>query len=111
MVPYFPKQISYRAIAVYLIALVSVSFIYSDYAMKFVFIALGLISVFGFFLFTSSLTINWKDIPEKVFLQRIFAIAVVLRLIWVIFSYYFYIKETGQPFEFGTADAIGYHEG
>ena len=32
-----------------------------------------------------------------------------LRIVWVIASYFFYIEVTGQPFEFGARDAVGYH--
>ena len=35
MVSLFPKQICGRAIAIYLVALLTVSFVYTDYAMGF----------------------------------------------------------------------------
>ena len=36
-------------------------------------------------------------------------IAVGLRFVWVIISYFYYKSETGIPFEFSAADSIGYH--
>ncbi len=109
MLSFFPKRISYHAIAVYLIALVAVSLAYIRYAMRGEFMFVGLLCVLGFFLLTSNWTQNWRSLPEKRFLQQLFTIAVVIRLIWVVFSYYYYIEVTGRPFEFGAADSAGYH--
>ena len=110
MIKFFPKQISKYAIAVYLIALTSISIYYWYYTMKFGYMILGFVFVAGFFLMTGTWSRDWLKIPEKQYVKRIFWIAVTLRLIWVFASYYYYIYATGQPFEFDTADALGYHE-
>lgn len=110
MVPYLPKQISYYAIVVYLIALVSVSLFYSGYTMRFGYMVLGITCVAGFFLETQYCTKSWSKWSEKRFTGSLFSMAVCLRLIWVVASYFYYIQATGIPFEFDTADALGYHE-
>lgn len=110
MVPFFPKQISYRAILTYLVALTVISIFYSNYSIKVGYMLLGLAFVIGFFSFANVWSKNKRTFPEKEFIRRLFLVAVIIRLIWVIASYYFYISATGIPFEFGTADAIGYHE-
>ena len=109
MVPFFPKTISVRAIVVYLIALVIVSLAYSSFAMSFGYIALGCIWVIGFFTLLQLSTSSWRGIPEKRFVERVFIVALALRIVWVVFSYFYYIEATGMPFEFDSADAIGYH--
>ena len=109
MVPYFPKQISYRAIGVYLVSLTVISLVYFQYAMKNEYILFGILLVTSFFLLTSKWTREWGAIPEKRFLRQIFWIAFSLRLIWVIFSYYYFKNATGVPFEYGAADSLGYH--
>ena len=95
---------------VYLIALVSVSLFYSGYAMKFGYMALGLTFVAGFFIITSNCTESWRHWSERRFSSGLFTMAVCLRLVWVVASYFYYIQLTGRPFEFDTADALGYHE-
>lgn len=110
MIRYLPKQICYHAIIVYLAALAFVSLFYSNYAMKIGYIVLGIAFIVGFFLCTQNCTTNWSKWSEKRFLGNLFSMAVCLRLVWVIASYFYYIRATGQPFEFDTADAIGYHE-
>lgn len=110
MIPYLPKQISNQAIIVYLVALVSVSIFYSNFAMRFGYMLLGITFVVGFFLETQHCTLYWKNRTAKQYTRDLFLLAVCLRLVWVVASYFFYIWDTGQPFEYDSADAIGYHE-
>lgn len=109
MVPFLPKQVSNRAIVVYLVAIVSVSLLYNDYAISFGFMALGLTCVVGFFGLTSYWTKDWNRFPEKTYLKYLFGVAVFLRLIWVVGSYYYYNQVTGKPFEYQALDSFGYH--
>ena len=110
MIPYLPKQISYRAIIVYLAALVAVSITYFQYAMKVGYIVLGLVWVLGFFLLTNSWSKGSVRQREKDFVRNLFFVALIIRLAWVIGSYFYYANATGVPFEFGAADSMGYHE-
>ena len=109
MIPYFPRQITYRAVSVYLIALLVVSIVFIDYSMKFIFILLGIVSVLCFFFFTNSLSKDWRDNKNDDYTFRLFVLALSLRLIWVIASYFYYSEVNGNPFEFGAADSMGYH--
>ena len=110
MVPYFPKQISYRGISIYLLALLVVSIVFIEYTMKLGYILMGIVTVVLFFLLTSSLSQGWKYKKDEDFTIRLFALAISLRLIWVVASYFFYIEANGNPFEFAAADSMGYHE-
>lgn len=110
MIPYFPKKIAHRGIAVYLVSLSLVSVFFVGYTMLWEYILLGIIWVTGFFLLTNRWTETWRVYPEKEFVKKLFWIAVGLRLVWVLFSYYYYTQTTGQPFEFGAADSLGYHD-
>ena len=81
-----------------------------NYAMGLVWIVLGLLEVSLFFLFSNSLSLKWSVLSTKQFTKIVFWIAFALRVAWVIFSYYFYLFQTGQPFEYGAADSLGYHD-
>lgn len=109
MVPFFPKQIATRAVAVYLLALIVVSLVYFQYAMGFEYWIFGVLCVSGFFLFLSKWSMDWRGTPERRFLFQTFTLALVIRLIWVVFSYYYYRNITGIPFEYAAADSLGYH--
>ena len=110
MVSFLPKQISYRAIITYLSSLVVISFLYSRYAMLWGYIVLGIACVTGFFILTSEWTRPNRAVGEKQFLRNLFWVALSIRLIWVVASYFYYIDWTGVPFEFDAADSMGYHE-
>lgn len=109
MIPFFPKQISYRAIIFYLASLLAVSLFFIDYAMGVGYMALGCLWVVGFFSLVAWCSKNWLKDSEKNYVKKVFLIALALRIVWVIASYFFYIDVTGQPFEFGARDSAGYH--
>ncbi len=110
MVPFFPRQVSLRAITTYLISLAIVSVLYFRYAMSAMYIILGIAFVCGFFLLSSKWSLSWGSYPDKRFVRDVFLAAIILRLVWVVASYFYYLNATGQPFEFDAADSIGYHE-
>ena len=77
--------------------------------MKLDFIIIGIAWVLFFFLLSSRYTVRWAVLEEKKFVRKLFLTALAFRLIWVVFSYFYYIIKTGIPFEFGSSDALGYH--
>ena len=109
MISFFPKQIATRAIIIFLFSLIVVSVVFMDYAMSFGYMALGCVWVIGFFMLVHYCSISFNKIPSRQFVGFVFSLALILRIIWVVFSYYYYIDATGQPFEFNVADALGYH--
>ena len=110
MIPFFPKSIANRAILIYLVSLAAVSILYYRYIMLFGYIVLGITWVVAFFLLTHKWSVEWRRIPEKVYLRNLFWMALSIRLVWVIVSYFYYISATGIPFELGALDSYGYHD-
>lgn len=110
MVPYFPRRIAERAIVIYLISLAIVSLLFYKYLMLWGYIVLGVTWVTAFFLLTQRWSDEWRRVSEKEYLRRLLWVAIGLRLVWVVLSYFYYQDATGQPFEFDAADSIGYHE-
>ena len=109
MLNYFPKYFTQKAMLLYVISLAAVTGIFFSHAMSWIWIFFGLVEVIGFFYFSNELTRHWGKTSPKVFTKRLFTNALIIRLIWVVFSYFFYKAMTGQPFEFAAADAAGYH--
>ena len=109
MRPFFPKQVSVKAILVYFLSLTIVSVVFFDYAMSIGYMVLGCIWVIGFFLLAFFCSTNWKTRSTDQYIGLVFSLALTLRLIWVVYSYFYYIDFTGQPFEYDTADALAYH--
>lgn len=109
-VPYFPKQVALKAISVFLIALTIISIVYFDYRMSLRFIILSLIWVLGFFCFSNYLTNTWRNKKGKDFVSGLFIVALLLRLLWVVYFYYSCLYLSNSPFEPGAADSLGYHK-
>lgn len=78
--------------------------------MSWIWILFGLVEVTTFFYFTNILTKRWAEYSERTFLRQLFIAALVIRVVWVVFSYFFYSSMTGLPFEFEAADSTFYHE-
>ena len=110
MVPYFPRKIAYRAITVYLISLAIVSVVFFRYIMLWGYIVLGITLVTAFFILTSKWSMEWRTVSDKNYIRYLFQAAVIIRLAWVVISYFYYISWTGIPFEYDARDSIGYHE-
>lgn len=110
MIPFFPKAISNKGLLFYFISLAVVSVAFMNYTMGLPFMLIGGVGVLLFFYGSQQLTVQWQQLPAKQFALQLFWVAFVIRTLWVVFSYYFYIRQTGQPFEFESADALGYHE-
>lgn len=110
MLNYFPKYFTNKAILLYFIALLAVTFVFFSRSMNVLWMVFGLIEVVGFFYFSNLLTKKSINISPKLFKKRLFYTSALLRLAWVVFSYFFYKNMTGQPFEFSSADAMFYDE-
>ena len=60
MVPFLPKTIANRAIAMYVTSLCLVSFFFMEYRMLWGYVVLGVACVLGFFVFTNHWSEGWR---------------------------------------------------
>ena len=111
MLNYFPKYFTTKAIVTYFIVLLTILIVFNQHVMVWYGWVFGIIAVVSFFYFTNVLTKKWSNnISKKNFSKKLFWISFSIRIVWVVFSYYFYLYMTGTPFEFGSADAVGYNQ-
>ena len=107
MLRYFPKYYTDRAMYVYFALLVCVPIIFG-YPMEWYFWIFGIVEVVGFFYFAHQLPIACKNYSPRVFTKKLFTTALIIRIVYVVFSYWFYNEMTGTPFEFHPGDVIFY---
>lgn len=110
MINIFPNAITQKAVTIYLVTLAGVSLLFSSHAMKPIFLIIGVTWVALFFFGSSHFTKKWTDLEQKKYVRKLFSTAVSIRIIWVLFSYIFFLIQNDMPFEFGSSDAISYHE-
>jgi len=109
MVPYFPRIFSRSAVMAYLLLLAVVLVVFR-YPMDWYMYAFGLAGVLAFFFCSASFTREWAGFSEKIQEKKIFGTSLVISLVYVLFSFFFFKVVTGQPFDFTAADSFGYHE-
>ena len=109
MLEYFPKHFTSKAITLYLVVLVLVNIVFMNQFMPLVYWAFGIVSVVAFFYFSNQFTRHWGNYSEKLFAKKLFRTALIIRIVYVVFSYYFYQAMTGVPFEFHAADVMFYN--
>lgn len=109
----FCSKISSRSIGLYCLALFLVTLLYISYSMEWYFFLFGIVEVCGFFLAAKTLMKKWNTFAvwnSKQYERKLFATGVIIRLVYVLFIYWFYNLMNGQPFEFSSADSKEYVE-
>jgi hypothetical protein len=104
-----PKRISDISMGTYFLALMACTLLYSNHILNWKWWIFGIISVVGFFHFANRQSKLWLNIRPTTFSKRLFWGAFLLRVIWVLISYWLYYEWTGVPFSIGAADEWEYH--
>lgn len=108
MLTYFPKYFSVRAIICYLVTLALVSAMFMSYVMPFQFMLFGIVPVIVFFNYSNKLTMNWQWIKPSTFTKKLFKTALIIRIVYVVFIYFYYIEMTGLPHMYYPGDELLY---
>jgi len=108
MLTYFPKIFSSRGIICYVATLAVVSAVFMKYVLPFQFVLFGFVSVTVFFVFVNRLTMNWQKFPERFFAKKLFIAALIIRLVYVVFIYFYYMQMTGSPHAYHAGDELLY---
>lgn len=110
MVTYFPNLISRKSITCYFVTLAVVSVLFLDQTLPFVWMLFGSVEVCAFFYFSNQLTKKWYPLKPEAFVKKLFWTSLIIRLVYMVFVYFFYDYMTGQPFMFHSADEQLYFE-
>lgn len=109
----WPKWLSQYAIATYLLALAVVTLIYSSYSLPWYYMLSGVVSVLVFFLYGRKVAQDTSVAhikKAKNFEKRIFLIAFIPRLLFMLLLYWIFMEYYGDAFGFDNADAAYYDE-
>lgn len=109
----FPMWLSQYSIVVYVLSLMTVSFLYSAYGLPWYYMLSGVIAIMVFFLYGGSAAKNLsieKIRKEKTLEKQIFLIAFIPRVIFTILLYWIFMENYGDAFGFENGDAVYYDE-
>lgn len=103
------RQISIIGIGVYLLALITISLVFNDYALQLKWVLWGMSEVLFFFVLTTLFYPRWKNDDPKRFQRKVFWTAFGIRALYAFLICYYYYYQTGKAFEYNVADGIWYH--
>lgn len=103
------RYIALFGIGVYLLALIVISVAFREHALQLKWMFWGIGEVLFFFVLTAVFYLRWKDNRRKPFLLKVFLVALVLRVAYVVFVGYYYYYQTGVAHEYGAGDSKWYH--
>jgi len=109
----FPRWLSLYPIVTYILALMVVSFMYSEYSIPWYYMLSGVVAVLVFFLLGSTVATRTSiDQMHKVkrFERKIFLIAFVPRVLYMLLLYWIFQANYGNAFGFEAGDALYYDE-
>jgi hypothetical protein len=102
------RYIALYGVGVYLLALFVISIVFHDYALELKWMLWGIGEVLFFFVLTTVFYPRWKEDEPKKFWRKVFWVALVIRLLYVVLSYYYFKLSLGYAFD-GPGDAVGYY--
>ena len=106
---YFPRYCSSRAIICYVLTLVLVSCANLSHTLPFQFVLFGIVPIILFFTYSSKITRNWHKFDPRRFVNKLFVTSLLIRIVYVLFIYYYYIEMTGRPHMYHAGDSIWYN--
>lgn len=110
MLTFFPRSFSTKGIICYTVTLALVSAFFISYTLPFQFMLFGFVAVVLFFNYANKLTMDWRRYSPKTFTKKLFLTALVIRLIYVVFIYFYYIEMTGLPHMYHPGDEFFYYD-
>lgn len=97
-------------ISIYCAALILVSIVFRNYALKPVWMVWGIGTVLFFSTMTYLCHKSWRQDNPKTYIKKVFWVALGIRVLYVVGILYYYYIKTGSSMEFQAADSRNYHE-
>lgn len=107
-VSFMPRKISNMGMITYLLAMMACTLAYNRYILDWKWWIFGMVSVLGFFYFANHQTKLWINLRPITLAKKLFWSAFILRVVWVLVSYFLYNQWTGTPFSIDAADEFFY---
>ena len=106
---FIPKSVTNTAMMTYAAAIICCNILFASQMLALQWWFFGAIEVLGFFYFANRLSKQCFHLNSLHFTQKLFWMALFLRLLWVFISYILYQHWTGTPFSIDAADELYYN--
>lgn len=108
-----PRWLTNRSVLFYMAAMLVVTGMYFSHSLPWYYMLSGIVSISIFFGYGKKLSQRFsltRVRTDRQFEQKIFGIAFVLRLIWMLLIYFIFMENYGNPFGFDNADSVFYDD-
>lgn len=105
---YFPRKYANQAILYYIFSLGVCSILFMGHAMPIYIIMMGVVSIVLFFLGSCTIGRQWRRLPNKIFVKKIFWFAFAIRLGYAIFIFFMNKYQYGTFYESNDGDITWY---
>ena len=102
------RYIALYGVGVYLLALLVISIVFREHVLQLKWMLWGIGEVLFFFVLTTVFYPLWKNDKPKKFWRKVFWVALAIRLLYVVFSYFYFKHTMGFPFDV-QGDGMGYY--
>ena len=109
-VGFVSQSITNTAIMTYFAAIFGCTLLYSGHILNWKWWIFGIVSAVGFFYYANIQSKLWIRMRPMSFVKKLFWSALVIRVVWVLVSYFLYNNWTGTPFSIDAADELFYDE-
>lgn len=106
--PYMPKMVAQRSVVFFCVSLVAVSMLRFDHAMPWFLWAFGIVSVLLFFMGAKKWTKEWSSISEKQYKKNLLVYGLLIRMVFVIFIYFYNWAHFENYWGSGSTDVTFY---
>lgn len=107
-ITFIPKSVTNVAMFTYIAAIMCCNILFAAHMLAWQWWFFGAIEVLGFFYFANRLSKQLFHLKPSHFTQKIFWMALFLRLLWVLISYFLYQHWTGTAFSIDAGDELYY---
>ena len=101
---FFPIELAIKCVGIYILCLVLVSILFNDFALPLWLWIFSITSVVLFFYGSNYFTRKWYNNSEKIFTKNLFGVALIIRLLYVLFIYFFNWEHYGTFYESSEGD-------
>jgi len=106
---FWDKKLIFQIITMAIVTFCLIFILFFDKLVPTNYIAGGFITILVYFTGTWLIFQQWKNLQPSQFEWRLLLVALSIRIAAAVSFYFFYLSETGVPFEYNAVDSLFYH--
>ncbi len=106
---FWDKKLVFQIITMAIVTFCLIFILFFDKLVPINYITGGFITILVYFIGTWLIFQQWKNLQPRQYEWRLLLVALFIRIAAAVAFYFFYLSETGVPFEYNAVDSLFYH--